>query len=53
MLMAELRHQYFFAIESAALSGHYSIDVRTRRRGLSVRARSGYVATAGDAGAGG
>jgi VWFA-related protein len=45
-LMAELRQQYFLAIESAATSGWYRLDVRTRRKGLTVRARSGYFATA-------
>lgn len=44
-LMAELRQQYFLAIESAAHDGWYRIDVRTRRKGLSVRARAGYFAT--------
>jgi Ca-activated chloride channel homolog len=45
-LMTELRQQYFLAIESAATSGWYRLDVRTRRKGLTVRARSGYFATA-------
>ena len=44
-LMSELRHQYFFAIESSAMAGNYRIDVRARRNGLNVRARSGYLAT--------
>jgi Ca-activated chloride channel family protein len=43
-LMTELRQQYFLAIESASASGWYRLDVRTRRKGLTVRARSGYFA---------
>jgi VWFA-related protein len=43
-LMAELRQQYFLAIESSSTSGWYRLDVRTRRKGLMVRARSGYFA---------
>jgi Ca-activated chloride channel homolog len=43
-VMAELRQQYFLAIESASTSGWYRLDVRTRRKGLTVRARSGYFA---------
>jgi len=43
-LIAELRQQYFLAIESATTSGWYRLDVKTRRRGLTVRARSGYFA---------
>jgi Ca-activated chloride channel family protein len=45
-LIAELRHQYFMAIESAAAAGWRRLEVRTTRRGLTVRARSGYFATA-------
>jgi Ca-activated chloride channel family protein len=43
-LMAELRQQYFLAIESASGSAWYRLDVKTKRRGLTVRARSGYFA---------
>jgi Ca-activated chloride channel family protein len=43
-LVAELRHQYFLAIESAAATGWHRLDVRTARRGLTVRTRSGYFA---------
>jgi Ca-activated chloride channel homolog len=43
-LMAELRQQYFLAIEADPASGWHRIDVTTRRRGLTVRARSGYFA---------
>ena len=45
-LVAELRQQYFLAIESAPSSGWYRLDVRTKRKGLTVRARSGYFASA-------
>ena len=43
-LIAELRQQYFLAIESASSSGWYRLDVRTKRKGLRVRARTGYFA---------
>jgi Ca-activated chloride channel family protein len=43
-LMAELRQQYFLAIESSATSGWYRLDVTTKRRDLTVRTRSGYYA---------
>ena len=45
-LLVELRHQYVFAFESAGASppGWRPLDVRLQRRGLSVRARSGYYA---------
>jgi Ca-activated chloride channel family protein len=43
-LVAELRQQYFLAIESSTAAGWYRLDVATRRRDLSVRTRSGYFA---------
>jgi Ca-activated chloride channel family protein len=43
-LMVELRHQYLLAFESAKEAGWYELDVKTRRRELTVRARSGYFA---------
>ena len=43
-LVAELRQQYFLAIESSVTSGWYKLDVATRRRDLNVRTRSGYFA---------
>lgn len=43
-LMSELRQQYFLAIQSDSTSGWHRIDVKTRRRDLSVRARTGYFA---------
>ena len=36
-LMAELRQQYFLAIESAPSSGWYRLDVRTKRKGDRAR----------------
>lgn len=44
-LLAELRQQYFFAIESSTLSGTHQIAVRARRKELNVRARTGYLVT--------
>ena len=44
-LMSELRQQYFLAIQSDSTSGWHRIDVKTRRRDLSVRARTGYFAS--------
>ena len=46
-LISELRHQYFFAIESSAMAGNHRIDVKARRNGLNVRARSGYLGAGG------
>jgi Ca-activated chloride channel family protein len=41
-LMTELRQQYFIAIESASTPGWYRLEVTTKRKNLTVRARSGY-----------
>jgi VWFA-related protein len=41
-ILAELRHQYLIAIESASEDAWRPIDVRVRNPRLSVRARSGY-----------
>jgi Ca-activated chloride channel family protein len=43
-ILAELRHQYLLAFESAG-PGWRPVDVRLRRRELTVRARSAYQAT--------
>ena len=43
-LIAAMRQQYFLAIELATAPGWYSIEVKTKRRGLTVRARAGYYA---------
>ena len=39
-----MRHQYFLAIESSQSAGWYQLEVRTKRRGFTVRARTGYFA---------
>jgi Ca-activated chloride channel family protein len=43
-LLADLRHQYLIAFESAAEPGWHPLEVRTRKENLLVRARSGYFA---------
>lgn len=44
VLVAELRHQYFLAIESATETGWRPLLVRARHGSLSVRSRTGYLA---------
>jgi Ca-activated chloride channel homolog len=44
-LLAELRHQYVLAFEATG-SGWRPLDIRLRQRDMTVRARSGYFATA-------
>ena len=41
-ILAELRHQYLIAIESASHAEWRPLDVRVRNRHMTVRARSGY-----------
>ncbi len=41
-LITELRHQYLLAFEASREPGWYPLDVKTRKRELTVRARSGY-----------
>lgn len=43
-LIAELRHQYVLAFESAATPGWHALDIKTQKRDLKVRARTGYWA---------
>lgn len=43
-LITELRHQYLLAFESSKDPGWYALDVKTRHREFTVRARSGYFA---------
>jgi Ca-activated chloride channel family protein len=43
-LITELRHQYLIAFESSKDPGWYALDVKTRHRDFTVRARSGYFA---------
>ena len=45
-LVSTLRHQYFLAIESSSAPGWYALQVTTKRKGLTVRARQAYSATA-------
>ena len=47
-LLDELRHQYIIAFEAAPSGGWRTVEVRTRKRGLRVRARSGYMARLGE-----
>lgn len=49
-LLAELRHQYILAFESSGGSGWRPLDIRLRRRELTVRARSGYFSSAAASG---
>jgi VWFA-related protein len=43
-LLTVMRHQYFLGIESSATPGWYPLEVKTRRKGLTVRARHAYSA---------
>lgn len=45
-LLRELRHQYVIAFEAGRGEGWRRLEIRTRRKNLVVRARSGYVAGA-------
>jgi VWFA-related protein len=47
-LLDELRHQYVIAFEAASAGGYRSVEVRTRKPGLRVRSRSGYMARLGE-----
>lgn len=42
-ILAELRHQYVIAFEPGSAPGWHSLALRTRKNGLFVRARSGYM----------
>jgi Ca-activated chloride channel family protein len=42
-VLSELRHQYVLAFEPGAAEGWHPLIVRTRKPGLIVRARSGYM----------
>jgi hypothetical protein len=39
-----MRQQYFLAIDASLKSGWHKLEVKGRKRGLTVRARSGYHA---------
>ena len=41
-LMEELRHQYLITFEPSSQPGWHPIEIRTGKKDLSVRARSGY-----------
>jgi Ca-activated chloride channel homolog len=43
-IIAELRHQYLLAFEASTAPGWYPLEVRTRRKNVNIRARSGYFA---------
>ena len=43
-LLSEMRQQYFLAIDASTTPGWHRLEVKTRRKGLTVRARSGYTA---------
>ena len=45
-IVDELRHQYLLAFAATPGTGWHGLDVRTRDRDLTVRARSGYAAGA-------
>ena len=43
-ITSELRQQYLIAFEPGATPGWHSVEVKVRRKGHTVQARSGYVA---------
>jgi Ca-activated chloride channel family protein len=43
-IVTELRHQYLLAFAASSAPGWYPLEVRTRRKNVSIRARSGYFA---------
>jgi len=43
-LVEELRHQYVLAFEASSEQGWRNVEVRTRKKGLSVRTRGWYLA---------
>ena len=45
-IVDELRHQYVLAFSASAVAGWRPLDVKTKDRDLTVRARSGYTAGA-------
>lgn len=48
LILKELQHQYVIAFEPGSAPGWHSLVLRTRKDGLLVRARSGYVVGALD-----
>jgi len=47
-ILAELQHQYVIAFEPGSAPGWHPLELKTRKEGLSVRARSGYIVGAVD-----
>jgi len=47
-ILSDVRHQYLIAFESAPQPGWRLLEIRTTQPGLTVRARSAYVAGPGD-----
>jgi VWFA-related protein len=43
-LMGNLRHQYVMSFEPGARPGWHPLEIRTRKKNLTVHARSGYLA---------
>jgi hypothetical protein len=43
-IVTELRHQYLLAFAASSAPGWYPLEVRTRKKNVSIRARSGYFA---------
>ena len=43
-IIDELRHQYLIAFESSGKPGWHPLEIRARKKDLTVRARSGYIA---------
>jgi Ca-activated chloride channel family protein len=43
-IITELRHQYLLAFEAATAKGWYALEVRTSKKNVNIRARSGYFA---------
>lgn len=43
-LMGNLRHQYLLSFEPGARPGWHPLEIRTRKKNLTVHARSGYLA---------
>jgi VWFA-related protein len=43
-IVDELRHQYVLAVPATSGSGWHALSIKTRDKGLTVRARSGYSA---------
>jgi Ca-activated chloride channel family protein len=48
-LLGEMRQQYFLAVDASTKPGWHKLEVKARKRGLTVRARSGYQAADPDA----